>query len=38
MQPSRDEDLDQVSHVVVTSGDSWHHTVLDHLINIKNHI
>ena len=38
MQPSLDEDLDQLPHVIITSDDIWDPTVLDHLIDIENDI
>ena len=36
MQPSMDEDLDKLPHVIITSDDIWDHTVLDHTIDIEN--
>ena len=38
IQPSMDEDLDQLPHVIITSDDIWDPTVLDHLIDIENAI
>ena len=38
MQPSTDEDLDTLPHVIVTSDETWDPTVLDHSINIENNI
>ena len=37
MQPSTDEDLDKLPHVIITSDDIWDPTVLDHSINIENY-
>ena len=38
IQPSMDEDLDQLSHVIITSDAIWDATVLDHSIDIENDI
>ena len=38
MQPSTDEDLDKLPHVIITSDDILEPTVLDHSIDIENDI
>ena len=36
MQPSTDEDLDKLPHVIIASDDIWDPTILDHSIDIAN--
>ena len=38
MQPSTNEDLDKLAHIIITSDDVWDPTVLDHSIDIENDI
>ena len=38
MQPSMDEDLDKLPHVIITSDNICNHTVLDHSIHIEDDI
>ena len=38
MQPSTDEDLDQLAHVISTSNDIWDPAVLDYSIGVENDV
>ena len=38
MQPSIDDDLDRLPHVIITNDDIWDPTVLDHLIDLEHDI
>ena len=38
MQPSMDDDLDKLPHIIITTDDMWDPTVLDHSIDTENDI
>ena len=38
VQPSIDDDLDRLTHVIITNDDIWDPTVLDHLIDLEHDI